>query len=56
MPINRLMDKKDELYTHNGRSFSCEKGGHLATCNNMHALYDIIQWNMYVNKYHICGI
>ena len=45
------MDKKDEIYTHNGRSFSCEKGGHLATCNNMDALYDsTCIWNLKSQK------
>lgn len=41
------MDKKYEPYIHNGRPFSHEKGGHLATCNNMDALYDITyMWDL----------
>ena len=45
------MDKKYEPYIHNGRPFRHEKGGHLATCNNMDALYDITyMWDLRSQK------
>ena len=49
--MKRLMDKKYEPYIHNGRPFSHEKGGHLTTCNNMDALYDITyMWTLRSQK------